>query len=132
MLDSFARLEERGYTEMCREMTRRYSPGTFTLDDLQAVASEVHGSDLGAFFDLWLRSTRLPGYRITSSEAYRVQTDSGLPRYQALLRLQNGVDVAGTVWVALLVEKEEANARRWDSIGQFVPKSTRVRPDSRM
>ncbi len=111
----------RAFRELFAEMSRRHSSSTFTLDDLRATASEILGSDLSAFFDRWLESTRLPGFRIVSSETYRVETESGLPRYQARLRLQNGEDASGFVRVALLVEKEEANARRWDAVERFVP-----------
>jgi len=114
------RLGARDFARLLSELAERYSPGTFTLDELRALASEIHGSDLGGFFQMWLESTRLPGFRIVSSEAYRVKTDSGLPRYQALLRLQNGEDVSGAVRVALLVEKEAANARKWDSVERFM------------
>ena len=114
------RLGARDFAKLLSSLAQRYSPGTFTLADLQSLASEIHGSDLSGFFDIWLQSTRLPGFQIVSSEAYRVRTESGLPRYQARLRLHNGQDVAGVVRVALLVEKEGANARKWDSVERYL------------
>jgi hypothetical protein len=114
------RLGARGFAELLTELAQQRSPGTYTVADLRATASRIHGSDLGPFFDMWLSSTRLPGFRIVSMEAYRVKTESGLPRYQARLRLQNGEDVPAFAKVALLVEKEGANARKWDSVDRFV------------
>jgi len=42
------------FWEILREFNGRYYLGNASTDDLIAVASEVSGEDLTAFFDAWL------------------------------------------------------------------------------
>jgi aminopeptidase N len=43
-----------------RQWVQRYDDGTATTEDFQAVFEEVSGQQLGAFFDVWLRTPSKP------------------------------------------------------------------------
>lgn len=54
------RLGDARFFALLREWTRRHRFGTVVSADFEALAQEYAGEPLGAFFDAWLRQTRLP------------------------------------------------------------------------
>jgi aminopeptidase N len=48
------------FLEGAREWVARYDGGTASTDDFEALMEEVSGQDLGAFFDVWVRTPEKP------------------------------------------------------------------------
>jgi aminopeptidase N len=48
------------FFEGAQEWVSRFNDGTATTEDFEAVYEEVSGQDLGAFFDIWLRTPSKP------------------------------------------------------------------------
>ncbi len=51
---------DEAFDRLIREWLGRHSGTSVTTDDFTALAEEVSGRDLDAFFDAWLRSTKMP------------------------------------------------------------------------
>lgn len=69
----------------------------FGASDLAAASADVD-VDLEALLGDWLDATAMPGYRVSTVEAYRVQdADDGRPRYQVLLHVRNSESTPGLI-----------------------------------
>ena len=111
-------LGDRSFSELLGRLVERHGYGAYRIDELEVMATDIHGSDLSGFFDRWVHGTELPGFRLVDASAARIHTEDGLPRFQVTLRLQNGEKEPGFVRAVVLVDKE--GAERWDLVERFV------------
>lgn len=54
------RIGEQAFSTLLRTWVQRYAGGTATSADFEALAEEISGQDLAAFFTAWLRTARKP------------------------------------------------------------------------
>ncbi len=96
-------LEPEGAARLLVELKKRHQGGAFDAEDLVA-AAQAAGADLSEFIDIWLRTTRLPGFVLKGTSAYRMEDgEGGEPRYQLIVGIQNDEDVDGLVRVSYRV-----------------------------
>ncbi|MFC2172858.1 hypothetical protein ACFLU6_09535 [Acidobacteriota bacterium] len=94
------------FPDLLRTLMDKHEGGEFTFADFRREAETVHGQDLGFIFDQWLRTTRLPGFHLLSTEVYRIRSDDPCPAYQVIVHLRNSEDAAGMGWFTVTTEKE--------------------------
>ena len=79
------------------ELRRRFGDTGFSASDLAATSADM-GMDLEALLGDWLGATAMPGYRVSTVEAFRIEdADDGEPRYQVLLHIRNSEPTPGLV-----------------------------------
>ena len=81
---------------LLRELLRRHGGGTYTLDELKAVA-ESAGAPLGSVVGDWWAQSALPAFTVSPLEAYRLKDGPGGPRYQLRVHVCNDEAVPGLV-----------------------------------
>ncbi|MFC1839697.1 hypothetical protein ACFL1N_08965 [Thermodesulfobacteriota bacterium] len=75
--------------ELLSIIRNNHRGGSFTVDDMIAAGKSL-GYDLEALFGDWIGGTDLPGFIVSSADAYRLPDDeNGNPRYQLLFTIRN-------------------------------------------
>lgn len=67
---------------------------SFTAEDMIAAGKSM-GYDLEALFGDWISGTDLPGFIVSSADAYRLPDDNGNPQYQLLFTVRNDETAPG-------------------------------------
>ena len=108
-VDQLGRQKTTQFLAALREQTQGRN---YTREDLVA-AGDVVGEDIGAWLDLWIDQTDLPGFQARDLEYERLQDDAtGGPQYQFNVTLLNGEAATGLVRVEYRTLDEDGDPRR--------------------
>ena len=98
--------------ELLGLLRQRYRGRTFTAADVVDAAAELGIEDMETTLEVWLESTRLPGFVVQAATTYRLpDREGGDSRYQLLVELRNGEPAAGMTKVVVEVGEGEDRQR---------------------
>ncbi|HCT30709.1 MAG TPA: hypothetical protein DIW31_08210 [Bacteroidales bacterium] len=91
--------------EILKNIFMKYKGKPIPFDEINNQIKEKTGQDFGYQLNNWLKSDKLPGFRIGEVDAYKV-TDGEHQRYLSRISIGNDGDIEGIVKIAI---REESN-----------------------
>jgi ABC-type transport system involved in multi-copper enzyme maturation permease subunit len=102
---------DEAFRRMITGLMARHQYGTYTMDDLRAMAAEASGQDVDWLFEQWTHGTELPGYTLKEAEAFRIDTGGEAPLYQVRVELANDENADGFTILTFETRGDEVERR---------------------
>lgn len=105
------KISKRKFDEILLELFSTQSNQVIAFEKFSTILKEKTGQDINSLLDFWLKSEKLPAFRVGSVEAYKV-TDGERQRFLTRLSVGNEGEIEGLVKIAI---KEAGNNKDEDN-----------------